>query len=63
MRASRASQPSFFWQGLLIVLPVVVLAGAGLFSLRQDQAMARREATEKAQAFADQFADILWGAY
>jgi signal transduction histidine kinase len=61
MRARRASQPSFFWQGLLIVLPVVVLAGAGLFSLRQDQAMARREAVEKAQAFADQFADILWG--
>ncbi len=60
MRASRASQPSFFWQGLLIVLPVVVLAGAGLFSLRQDQAMARREAVEKAQAYADQIAETLW---
>lgn len=61
MRASRATQPSFFWQGLLIVLPVVVLAGAGLFSIRQDQAIAQREAVEKAQALADQFADILWG--
>lgn len=61
MRASRASQPSFFWQGLLIVLPVAVLAGAGLFSIRQDQAIAQREAVEKAQALADQFADILWG--
>ena len=61
MKTSRPAAPRFFWQGLLIVLPVVVLAGAGLFSIRQDQAMAQREATEKAQAFADQFADILWG--
>lgn len=61
MNTARQAAPRFFWQGLLIVLPVVVLAGAGLFSLRQDQAMARREAVEKAQAFADQFADILWG--
>jgi len=60
MRATRQPAPRFFWQGLLIVLPVVVLAGAGLFSIRQDRAMAQREAIEKAQAHADQIADILW---
>lgn len=36
MKTSRPAAPRFFWQGLLIVLPVVVLAGAGLFSIRQD---------------------------
>ena len=60
MKISRPTKPRFFWQGLLIVLPVVVLAGVGLFSLRQDQAMARREAVEKAQAYADQIAETLW---
>ena len=61
MKASRQPAPRFLWQGLLIVLPVVTLAGAGLFSIRQDHAMAQREAVEKAQAHADQIADILWG--
>ncbi len=61
MRATRQPAPRFLWQGLLIVLPVVILAGAGLFSIRQDRAMAQREAVEKAQAHADQIADILWG--
>lgn len=60
MNTARQAAPRFLWQGLLIVLPVVVLAGAGLFSLRQDQAMARREAVEKAQAYADQIAERLW---
>ncbi len=60
MNASRQRAPRFFWQGLLIVLPVVVLAGAGFFSLRQDQALARREAVERAHAYADQIAETLW---
>jgi signal transduction histidine kinase len=60
MNASRPAAPRFLWQGLLIVLPVVVLAGAGLFSIRQDHAMAQREAIEKAQALADQIASTLW---
>ena len=56
MRTSRQSAPSFFRQGLLIVLPVAVLAGAGLFSIRQDRAMAQHEAVEQAQGFADRIA-------
>ncbi len=60
MNASRPAAPRFFWQGVFIVLPVVVLAGAGLFSIRQDHAMAQREAIERAQALADQIASTLW---
>jgi hypothetical protein len=33
-------KPTFFWQAVLIVLPVAVLAEVGLFSLRQDKALA-----------------------
>src|SRR5262245_34937538 len=51
---------SFFWQGVLILLPVVVLASAGFLSLRQDRLLARHEAVEKAQALAEQIADTVW---
>ena len=51
---------SFFWQGLLILLPVLVLASAGFLSLRQDRILARHEAVEKAQTLADQIADVIW---
>lgn len=62
MRTARTAKPRSFWQGMLIVLPVIVLAGAGFVSLRQDQALARREAQEKAQDYADQIAETLWHA-
>ena len=48
--------PAFFWQGVLIMLPVVVLAVAALVSLRQDErtaeADARRRASENVQGLA-----------
>src|SRR5262250_2639019 len=50
----------FFWQGLLILLPVLALAVAGFLSLRQDRILARHEAVDKAQAAADQIADVFW---
>ncbi len=53
-------QPAFLRQGLLIVLPVVVLAGMGLVSLRQDKILAQHDATERAQAIADEMADSIW---
>jgi two-component system phosphate regulon sensor histidine kinase PhoR len=53
-------KPGFFWQGVLIVLPVGVLAAAGLLSLRQDRVLARLEATERAQALAEEFAQEIW---
>jgi signal transduction histidine kinase len=45
---------------VLILLPVVLLAGAGFLSLRQDRALAQHEAREKAQAYADELAGALW---
>ena len=54
------SRPSFFWQGLLIVLPVVVLVAVGLFSLRQDKLLAQQEAVARAQAVADDLVPFIW---
>ena len=51
---------AFFWQGILIVLPVFVLAAAGLFSLRQDKILAQHEAAERAQAIADDMVRRIW---
>src|SRR5438093_13542686 len=61
MSASRQpQQPSFFWQGLLIVLPVAVLAAVGLFSLRQDKILAQHDAAERAQAIANEMVQNVW---
>src|SRR5438105_7279301 len=49
-RADR--KPTFFWQAVLIVLPVAALAALGLVSLRQDRLLAEQEAREQAQAIA-----------
>ncbi len=52
--------PRFLRQGVLILLPVAVLAGVGLFSLREDHAQARHEAAERARVVAEELADNLW---
>ncbi len=46
--SKNSPRPSFFWQGLMIVLPVTVLAVVGLFSLRQDEQAAEQAARKKA---------------
>lgn len=61
-RQGRPARPAFFWQGVLILLPVVVLAGVGVWSLRQDTVVAEAQATEHAQQLADGLADRLWRA-
>ena len=61
-KASFNKQPTFFWQGLLIVLPVVVLAEVGLWSLRQDKILAQHEAAERAQGIADDLLPKVWAA-
>ncbi|MCW5552729.1 MAG: HAMP domain-containing histidine kinase [Verrucomicrobiae bacterium] len=53
-------KPTFLWQGLLIVLPVAVLAAVGFLSLRQDRRLAEREAAERAQAVADDLLESIW---
>ncbi len=47
---------SFLWQAVLIMLPVGVLAGMGMFSLRQDRRLADQEAKERGAAIAGQLA-------
>src|SRR5512143_916187 len=58
--ADRKRKPLFLRQGLLILLPVAVLAVVGLYSLRQDRALARHDAADRAQALADVLAQKLW---
>ncbi len=48
-------KPTFFWQGMLILLPVAVLAAIGWASLRQDKLLAEHDARERAQTIADDF--------
>lgn len=47
-------QPTFLWQGLLILLPVVVLAGFSLLALRRDRLLAEKEAQQAAAISAQQ---------
>ena len=54
------SKPGFIRQGVLIVLPVVVLAGVGLFSLRQDKLLVQHEAMERAHELAEERAQAIW---
>ena len=42
-------KPSFFWQGLLILLPVAVLTVFGAMSLVQDEQTVEREARKRAE--------------
>ncbi len=44
----------------MIVLPVVVLAAFGLFSLRQDRLMAQHESADRAQLLADSLWPRIW---
>lgn len=53
-------KPTFLWQAVLILLPVVVLAIVGSLSLRQDRLLAEREAAERAQAIADDLLPRIW---
>ncbi len=42
------NSPTFFWHGVLIMLPVAVLAVVSLFSLRQDEQAAENDARQRA---------------
>src|SRR5882762_4379596 len=57
-RASR--KPSFFWQGVLILAPVLVLAGIGAYALWKDQRLAIRDAEARAQELANGAAVQVW---
>jgi hypothetical protein len=45
-------RPTFIWQGLLILLPAVILAAVGLYGLRQDRALVWHQAQAQAKYLA-----------
>ncbi|MDB6029006.1 MAG: Histidine kinase [Verrucomicrobiales bacterium] len=49
-------KPTFFWQGLLIILPVLALAIMGVFFLRQDKSLVMQQAREDSQRLSDEVA-------
>src|SRR5687767_928683 len=57
-----AKEPKFFWRGVMIVAPVLVLTGIGLYSLKQDRLLAQAQARERAQELADDFAEEVMAA-
>ena len=56
-------KPSFLWQGVLILLPVVVLALMGVASIRKDRTLVLQEARESATASAQQFAELVQNSF
>jgi signal transduction histidine kinase len=63
MAGQRASRrPAFAWQAALILLPVVVLAAIGSYSVRQDRRLAHEDAVERANAIAEDLMPKLWQA-
>ncbi len=59
-KAMPARRPSpFLWQAIFILLPVVLLAGFGLYSLRQDRLLAEQEAKESGELLAQRIAKVV----
>lgn len=56
----RQRKPTFLWQAVLILLPVIILAVVGWAALRQDKVLAQHEATVRAQAIADDLSERIW---
>ncbi len=57
--SSGNTKPTFFFQGLLIVLPVAVMAAVGLFAIRRDRAVVYEEARRGAAQLVEQLAAVL----
>ncbi|HEY0548744.1 MAG TPA: ATP-binding protein [Verrucomicrobiae bacterium] len=53
-------KPTFFWQGVLILTPMLVLAKLGALALWQDKRMAQHEAMLRAQDAAEEAAQLIW---
>src|SRR2546429_550113 len=61
MRQSHPNRkPTFIWQAVCIILPVLVLAAVGIFSLPQDNILAQHEAVHRVQAIADDLLPKIW---
>ncbi len=53
-------KPSFFWQGVLILAPMLVLAKLGALALTQDRRMQQHEAELRAQDVAEETVQAIW---
>jgi ABC-type Fe3+-siderophore transport system permease subunit len=56
---SKHKLSGFFWQAVLILLPVVIMAIIALFSLRQDRVLAEQEAKELGASLAQSLAQAV----
>jgi signal transduction histidine kinase len=59
MSARARPEPVFFWQGLLILLPVGVMAAIGLTAILRDRAAVEHQARQQAQEILEQLAPEL----
>ncbi|MGA2871327.1 MAG: hypothetical protein ABSF34_19460, partial [Verrucomicrobiota bacterium] len=48
--------PKFFWQGVWILLPVIVLVVVSLISLKQDERAAEQDARQRAAEYVQSLA-------
>ncbi len=58
-KAKSRPLPPLFWQSLFILLPVAGLACFGLYSLRQDRAMAEQQARQQGDVLAQRLAQAI----
>ncbi len=58
-RSRSERKPTFFWQGVLIILPVIALAIVGFASLRQDKRLAEEEARDLGASMARRLAQTI----
>lgn len=56
------AKPRMLWQGTLLLLPVLVLAAFGLYSLRQDRLLVYHDAQEGARDLARDLAGQAWNS-
>jgi signal transduction histidine kinase len=56
MSARATREPVFFWQGLLILLPVGVMAAIGLTAILRDKAAVEHQARQRAEEILEQLA-------
>lgn len=61
-RLNSNRKPTFLWQGLLIMFPVLLLSLLGLIFLKQDRSLAELDAAERAKGLAEQLAPKLGAA-
>jgi len=59
MSARARREPVFFWQGLLILLPVGVMAAIGLTAILRDKAAVEHQARQRAEEILEQLAPEL----